>query len=89
MNIPTIVLGMLIASLYGVAFHVWRGGNLGRLLLYLLLGWIGFWGGHFLGAWFDVKFATLGQLHLGPATLGSLLLLLIGYWLSLIESART
>ncbi|MFZ2098091.1 MAG: hypothetical protein WAV05_15770 [Anaerolineales bacterium] len=85
MSIPTIFLGLILSTLYGALFHLWRGGNAGRLLLYLLLAWIGFWLGQLLGNYLKVSFDTLGQLHLGMATLGSLILLAIGYWLSLVQ----
>lgn len=85
MTIPSILIGFVISSLYGVAFHLWRGGGLGRLILYIILAWIGFWIGHFLGNYLGLSFASLGPLHLGTATLGSALTLGFGYWLSLVE----
>lgn len=88
MSLPSILIGALISTLYGAAFHLWRGGGLGRLLLYLVLGWIGFWAGHFLADRFGWTFASLGPLHLGMATLAAIFLLGIGYWLSLVEVER-
>jgi uncharacterized membrane protein YeaQ/YmgE (transglycosylase-associated protein family) len=86
MSIPTLFLGLILSTLYGALFHLWRGGNAGRLLLYLLLSWIGFWLGHFIGNYLKISFDTLGQLHLVFATLGSLVFLAIGYWLSLVQA---
>ena len=86
MSIPTLFLGLILSTLYGALFHLWRGGNAGRLLLYLILAWVGFWLGQFIGNYFKLSFDTLGQLHLLFATLGSLLFLAIGYWLSLVKS---
>jgi uncharacterized membrane protein YeaQ/YmgE (transglycosylase-associated protein family) len=86
MSIPTLVLGLILSTLYGALFHLWRGGNAGRLLLYLLLAWIGFWLGQLIANYFNVSFDTLGQLHLLFATLGSLIFLAIGYWLSLVQT---
>ena len=85
MSIPTIILGILISTLYGTGFHLWRGGQLGRLFLYIFLGWIGFWGGEWLANRLNLTFASVGSLHLGVATLASFALLLLGYWLSLVE----
>lgn len=85
MTLPTILFGLLISTLYGAVFHVWRGGGLGRLILYLILGWAGFWIGHFLGAWLGWTFNNLGSLNLGMATLTSVAFLFIGHWLSLIK----
>ncbi len=86
MSIPTLFLGLILSTLYGALFHLWRGGNAGRLLLYLLLSWIGFWIGQLIGNLLDVSFDTVGQLHLVIATLGSLIFLAIGFWLSLVQS---
>jgi uncharacterized membrane protein YeaQ/YmgE (transglycosylase-associated protein family) len=85
MSIPTLFLGLILSTLYGALFHLWRGGNAGRLLLYIILAWIGFWLGQFIGNYLNVSFDTLGQLHLVIATLGSLIFLAIGYWLSLVQ----
>ena len=86
MSIPTIILGLILSTLYGALFHLWRGGNAGRLLLYLLLAWIGFWLGQLIANFLNISFDTLGQLHLLFATLGSLIFLAIGYWLSLVQA---
>ena len=85
MSIPTLFLGLILSTLYGALFHLWRGGNAGRLLLYLILSWIGFWLGQLIGNYLNLSFDTLGQLHLMFATLGSLIFLAIGYWLSLVQ----
>jgi uncharacterized membrane protein YeaQ/YmgE (transglycosylase-associated protein family) len=88
MSIPTLLLGLILSTLYGALFHLWRGGSAGRLLLYLLLAWIGFWLGQLIGNLFNVSFDMLGQLHLLFATLGSLIFLAIGYWLSLVQTDK-
>ncbi|MCI0518930.1 MAG: hypothetical protein L0Z70_01575 [Chloroflexi bacterium] len=88
MTFPAFLLGLVISTLYGVVFHFWRGGGLGRLILYILLGWAGFWAGHFAAAYFGWSFASLGVLQLGPATLFSAIFLGVGYWLSLVEVER-
>lgn len=86
MSIPTLILGLILSTLYGALFHLWRGGNAARLLLYLILAWIGFWLGQLVGNLLNVSFDLIGQLHLLTATLGSLIFLAIGYWLSLVQS---
>lgn len=85
MTLPTIVLGLILSTLYGALFHLWRGGNAGRLLLYLILAWIGFWVGQLLGNYFNISMDKLGQLHIVIASLGSIIFLAIGYWLSLVQ----
>lgn len=88
MSLPSILFGVLLSTLYGAGFHLWRGGGLGRLVLYLILGWIGFWAGQILASSFAWTFASLGSLHLGMATITSFIFLGIGYWLSLVEVER-
>jgi len=83
--IPALFLGIVLSTLYGAAFHLWRGGNLRRLLLYLGLSWAGFWSGQWIANYFGWSFDSLGQLHLGTATLGSFIFIGAGYWLSLIQ----
>jgi len=85
---PTFLLGLLISSLYGAAFHLWRGGGIGRLIFYLILAWCGFWIGQFLASQLGLTLWSVGSLHLGIATLFSLLFLAVGYWLSLIDKEK-
>lgn len=85
MSMPTLFLGFVLSTLYGALFHLWRGGNAGRVFLYLILAWIGFWIGQFLGNLINISFDTLGQLHIVSATLGSIVFLVVGYWLSLVQ----
>jgi uncharacterized membrane protein YeaQ/YmgE (transglycosylase-associated protein family) len=85
MSIPTLILGFILSTLYGALFHLWRGGNAGRLLLYIILAWIGFWVGQFIGNILNLTFDTIGQLHLVASTLCSFGLLFVGYWLSLVQ----
>ncbi len=88
MTIPSLLLGVLISTLYAALFHLWRGGHLGRFILYLALSWTGFWLGHLVASLLNFTFDSLGTLHLGAASAGSFLFLLVGYWLSLVEVER-
>ena len=82
MTFPALLFGLLAASLYASLFHLARGGGAWRLLLYLPLSWAGFMGGHWLGEWLNWRFLPLGTINMGAATLGSLILLGLGDWLS-------
>jgi uncharacterized membrane protein YeaQ/YmgE (transglycosylase-associated protein family) len=84
MTLPSILLGIILSSLLGVLFHLWRGGGFDRLILYIVMGWIGFWVGQWLAEIMDWNFLTIGQLHIGLATLSSIVFLMAGYWLSLV-----
>ncbi|NPV76909.1 MAG: hypothetical protein HPY59_11115 [Anaerolineae bacterium] len=83
MTLASIGFGLVVATLIGALFHLWKGGGLKDLLLYLILSWIGFWVGQAWGANLGWKFGKYGQLYLLFATVGSVFFLFVGYWLSL------
>jgi len=88
MSLPALIFGFLLASLYGAIFHLFLGGGLGRLILFLFLGWMGFLAGQLLASYLGWNFDLLGPVHLAIASLASFLFLTIGYWLSLKEVER-
>ena len=88
MNLPNLLLGLVFSTLYGALFHLWKGGSVFRLILLLILSWLGFFIGHYLGAYLDISFWTVGLINFGMATIGSAVFLFVGYWLSLIEVQR-
>jgi hypothetical protein len=85
MTFPAIVFSFFVASMFGSLMHIWRNGGLFRLVLYLVLSWIGFFAGHIIGQILSINFLNLGTIHLGMGILGSLVLLGLGYWLSLVD----
>ena len=85
MTVPALIYGSLIAILLGSAFHLWKGGNLGRIILYALFSLIGFWAGHFVGNWLDISFWEAGPIRMGSAVVGSIVVLLMVHWLSQIS----
>jgi hypothetical protein len=89
MTLPALIFGILLASLYGAIFHLFLGGGIGRLILFVILSWMGFLAGQILASYLGWTFDLLGPLHLGTASLSSFLFLAIGYWLSLIEVERS
>jgi len=88
MTLPSLLFGFLLSTLYGAFFHLLRGGGAGRFILYLFLGWAGFWIGQFLANQFDLTFGSLGPLNIGMATVVSLVFLVIGYWLGRVETGK-
>ena len=81
MTLPSIFLAVVIASLIGAGFHLWKGGNFGRLLLYLVLAWVGFGIGLVVGNLGDWDLFTIGPLQTGAGLLGAAALLSLGHWL--------
>jgi len=84
-TLPTILFGFLLSSLLGAIFHFWRGGSWQRLVLYFILSWVGFIAGHFAGNALGFTWLSVGALRTAAAVLGSILFLLVGYWLSLVQ----
>jgi hypothetical protein len=81
MTLPAIVFGIVLSTLFGTAFHAWRGGGLRKLAILILLSWGGFWAGQIVGAALNLTFGRVGTLLLGTASAGSLVVLVIGNWL--------
>ena len=88
MTFPAIVFGIVLSTVYGTAFHFLKGGSLFRLFLYIILSWLGFWIGHFVGGALGWSFAAAGPINAGMATLGSAFLLVIGEWLGRVEITK-
>lgn len=89
MTLPSLLLGLVISLLLGSLFHVWRGGRGGRLLFYLGLSLSGFFLAQWLGTSRNWILFAVGPLDIGIGSIGSILFLLIGYWLSLVEIRRS
>lgn len=72
MTLPGITLGLLVSSGLSLAFHLLRGGALGRLALYLIAGWFSFFLGHLVGEWIDLQLLRVGPLNMFPAVLAAI-----------------
>jgi hypothetical protein len=86
MTLPTLLFALLVALFYGAVYHLVRDGGFWRLLLYFGLSILGFTLGHMIGIWRGWTFLPLGALNLGLSSLGSVMLLIFGDWLSRIEA---
>src|SRR5687767_15940554 len=86
MTLPALLFAFLLALLYGALYHLIRNGGFWRLILYFILSVIGFTLGHFFGLWRGWVFIPIGSLNLGMSSLGSLIILIFGDWLSRIRS---
>jgi len=87
MSTTAVLFGMLIATLYGSLFHLWRGGSLARLLVFIVMSWIGFWSGQLLAERMGWLFWSIGSIHIGFASVGSVIFLAIATWLGLESKA--
>ena len=77
-----LILGFLLATAYGAAFHLIIGGRPRKLLLYVSAAWIGFIIGHFIGDFLGTEMLSLGAVHLLSASIGSWLAIISSWFLS-------
>ena len=85
MTLPAILFGLLLSTLMGAVFHLWKNGGFGRLLLFLILAWVGFWAGHLIGERAGLTFGSIGPLRFGSAFSIGLATLFVGNCLSKIH----
>lgn len=86
MTAPAFIFSFLLASLLGAAFHFWKGGSGGRLLLNLVLAWLGFFLGNWLAGIWQISFLMIGPVSGGFGVLGSLVLLIAVNWIIQLDS---
>jgi hypothetical protein len=77
-----LILGFLLATAYGAGFHLLLGGPARRIILYLLVAWVGFALGHIVGDLLNLTLLRLGVLQLFSASVGSWLALIGSWWLA-------
>ncbi len=82
MTTSAYLLAIILPTLYGAFFHLVRGGDARRLLLYLAASWVGFVIGHNVSPMVQAHIYAIGPLNAGMATLGSTLSLLLAHWLA-------
>jgi len=87
MTAPALVYSFLMASFLGAVFHFWKGGGGRKLVLSLMLSWAGFYLGHLLGSSWDIEILMIGPVFGGFGVLGSILLLLIGNFVSQLDGS--
>ena len=85
MTLPTFLFALLIAMLCGVLFHILRGGSGWRLLLYIGFSALGFALGQWTSMWRGWNLFMFGSLDIGMGVIGSVVILILGEWLSRID----
>ena len=88
MELPALLIGFVLSTLIGAGFHAIRGGGGGKLLLDLILGWLGFWLGQYGAERIGLTIGSLGSLHLAIAIPLALIFLFVGNWLSPVEASK-
>jgi len=87
MPLPTLLFAFLVALFYGAVYHLIRGGGFWRLIFYFCLSVFGFALGHLIGLWRGWTFVPLGLLNFGLSSIGSVIVLVFGDWLSRVEAS--
>lgn len=78
---PYILLSLLLGSLYGTLFHLWRGKTARDLIIYFVTGIAGFWLGQVLGDLIGSNLFLIGPLHILEATTLAWASLFVVRWL--------
>ena len=82
MTTPAYLISIILATLYGAVFHLYKGGDASRILLYVVSSWMGFIIGHNVSQIVGASIYSIGPLNAGMASLGSGLALMLAHWLA-------
>ena len=72
---PTVVVFLGLGTAYALMFHLWKGRSLHHLLLFWLVGLLGFGLGYLVSALWQSHPLLLGGIPVLEASIGSLVLL--------------
>lgn len=74
---PTLLLIAILAAATGLIYHLWRGGGFARLILSIIAAGIGMAIGQVVSQFLGWRLIMLGEVHLIPALIGGLLVLVL------------
>jgi hypothetical protein len=76
---PIFTFAFIIATTYGAGFHFIMGGDARRLALFLLISWVGFFMGHYIGIAFEINIFNIGALRIVSATVSTFVMLIFAH----------
>jgi len=79
---PVFVFAFVIATMYGLGFHVILGGDARRMVLFVVTSWVGFLLGQYIGDYLEVNVLKIGVIHLLPASITAVGLLIFAHALT-------
>jgi uncharacterized membrane protein YjjP (DUF1212 family) len=79
---PIFLFAFIIATMFGLAFHVIMGGNARRMVLFIVTSWLGFLLGQYIGGYLGITLFKIGVVHLLPASAGAIGLLIFAHVLT-------
>jgi len=82
MTLSAYLLAFVFATILGLLFHVIVGGRGWRIIFFVICSWIGFAIGNYLGSALEWKYFNIGVIYVIPASLCSIVIMLLGRWLS-------
>jgi hypothetical protein len=85
---PSLILALVIASIYAVLYNLWRGGAPRELLFYLVAAWVGFGLGQIAGWLISLNWLMIGRVHVLEGTLLCWGLLFLVNWLRIPDKER-
>jgi len=80
--IPGLGLILLISMVIALVTHLWRGGNLLRLVMLMIFSFLGFIVGQWMGNAFQSKFFLVGWVQMGWGSIIAILTSVVGAWLT-------
>jgi hypothetical protein len=84
---PALLLSLLLASAYAMAFYLLKGRGLRDLLFLWLASVVGFGSGQVAGQILDLVPWTIGEVHVVEGSFVALLFLVVARWLTRGKSA--
>ena len=85
---PVFVFCFVVATMYGLGFHVIMGGAARRMVLFVSTSWVGFLLGQYIGGYLELEIFRIGIVHLLPSTLGALAMLLFAHLVTTETESR-
>ncbi len=79
---PIFIFAFVIATMFGLAFHVIMGGNARRMVLFIVTSWLGFLLGQYIGGYLGITLFKIGVIHLLPASVCAIALLIFAHILT-------
>ena len=68
---PALVISVLLGVAYAAAFHFWRGRTVRDFFIYLATALLGFGAGQLIGAFTQIGWLEIGEVHVVEATIGA------------------
>lgn len=79
---PVFIFAFVIATMYGLGFHVILGGDARRMVLFVVTSWVGFLLGQYIGGYLGIGLLRIGVIHLLPASIAAVGLLIFAHALT-------